>query len=410
MVEGEGRKRCWRNKKAKTLTGDCLSVRFMNSPLVIPLRQAEEPRDLVHRCVQALAEGRLVALPTETIYGVAASTLVPEAVDRLATLKGRKAGHAFTLAIKSGEELWDYVPNLNRVAWRLAQRAWPGPLTLVLEYSETASAVQRFAPGVRELVCPERTIGFRVPRHFFIAEVLRLLPAPLVLTSVNRSGEPPAMTAEEAVRKLPELDIIFDDGPPQLGTASTVVRVYDGGWNILRPGALSEEYIRRMAAAVVLFVCTGNTCRSPMAEAICRQLLAERLGCSSDDLERLGLIISSAGLEAYCGDSASAEAVQIMQERGLDIRGHVSRPLSERFVREADCVFAMTKALRDTIVAQWPDTADRVFLLHPEGKDIRDPFGGTIEAYRQSAVMIEEAIQRRCGELLALINGGKKAP
>jgi len=232
----------------------------------------------------------------------------------------------------------------------------------------------------------------------------------LVLTSVNRSGDPPATTAEEAVRQLPELDIVFDDGPPQLGTASTVVRVYDDGWDILRPGALSEEYIRRMAAAVILFVCTGNTCRSPMAEAMCRQLLAERLGCSMDDLERFGVMISSAGLEAYCGDSASAEAVQIMQERGLDIRGHVSRPLTERFVREADWVFVMTKALRDAIVAQWPDTADRVFLLHPEGKDIRDPFGGTMEVYRQSAVMIEEAIQRRCGELLALINGGKKGP
>lgn len=72
----------------------------MDSPLVIPLRQAEEPRDLVHRCVQALAEGRLVALPTETIYGVAASVLVPEAVERLAALKGRKAGHPFTLRLK----------------------------------------------------------------------------------------------------------------------------------------------------------------------------------------------------------------------------------------------------------------------------------------------------------------------
>ncbi|MGQ9504762.1 MAG: L-threonylcarbamoyladenylate synthase [Thermogutta sp.] len=380
----------------------------MNSPLVIPLKQADEPRDLVHRCVQALAEGRLVVLPTETVYGVAASVLIPEAVERLAEVKGRKAGHAFTLAIKSGEELWDYVPNLNPIGWRLAQRAWPGPLTLVFDLTHKESAVHRLASSVRELVCPQGTIGFRIPRHSFVLEVLRLLPAPLVLTSVNRSGEPPATTADEAIQRLPDVDIVFDDGFPQLGTVSTVVRVYDDGWEILRPGALSEEYIRRMAGAVILFVCTGNTCRSPIAEGLCRHFLAEKLGCSTNDLEKLGVTISSAGLEAYCGESASPHAVQIMDERGLDIRGHVSRPLTARFVLEADCVFAMTQAIRDAIIAQWPEAADRVFLLHPDGKDIRDPFGGTIETYRLSACMIEEAILRRRDQLLSLVNSGKK--
>lgn len=375
----------------------------MDSPLIIPIQHAEEPRDLIHRCVQALVEGAIVVLPTETVYGVAASVLAPQAVTRLAQIKWRESGQAFTLAIKSAEELWDYVPDLQRLAWRLAQKGWPGPLTIVVDHKNENSLIERLASEVRQHVCPEGTLGFRVPDHFFTLEVLRLLPAPIILTSVNRTGESPAVTAKEAAAKLPEVDIIFDDGPAPLGRASTVVRVHDHGLTLLREGSLPVAKLRQMAATVLVFVCGGNTCRSPMAAALCRRFLANHLQCSPSDLEQRGIVIHSAGLEAFVGQAASPQAIQVMREHGLDIGEHAARPIDERLIREADCIYVMTRHLREALLSRWPDAAPRIQLLDPDGRDIADPFGGSVELYRGCAAAIAQALARRKDELLTLI-------
>lgn len=375
----------------------------MSSPLLIPIREAEEPRDLVHRCVQALVEGQIVVLPTETIYGVAASLTVPQAALRLAELKGRQLGHAFTIAVKSPETIWDFVPNMTAVGWRLARRGLPGPLTLVLDAEHPLSALRKVPAEVRQLICPKGTLGFRVPDHFFIREVLRLMPAPLVLTSVNRTGEPPAVTAQEAAVKLPGVDIIFDDGPARLGAASTVVQVTRKGWSILREGALNRAKIAEMAAAVILFVCAGNTCRSPMAQALCQALLAGSLGCSIDQLRDYGVVVQSAGLEAFHGDGASPQTLQVLREYGIELKDHCAQPLSEAVLQDADRIYTMTASLRDAILARWPGVADRIECLHPSGQDILDPFGSSLEAYRECARIIDQALQQRRGEILGLV-------
>src|SRR5690606_4482430 len=102
-------------------------------PRIIDVRLAEDNRDTVHRAVQALAEGRLVGFPTETVYGIGACACHAEAVERLAATKGRKPDAPFALALKSHEEALDYVPEMSPLAQRLARRCWPGPVTLVLQ-------------------------------------------------------------------------------------------------------------------------------------------------------------------------------------------------------------------------------------------------------------------------------------
>src|SRR5690349_15773655 len=100
-------------------------------PVVIDIRSAEDSRDVVHRAVQALVEGKLVAFPTETVYSVAASALNERAVARLDSVRHPQA--PLELAVKSADEALDYVPSISKLGERLARRCWPGPVTLVLE-------------------------------------------------------------------------------------------------------------------------------------------------------------------------------------------------------------------------------------------------------------------------------------
>ena len=115
-------------------------------PAVIDLQNAEDWRDVVHRAVQTLAEGGVVALPTETVYGLAASALDEDAVGRLLAMKGRAEAKPLTLAIKSADEARDYAPDLCPLGRRLARRCWPGPVTLVVDDSHPESLVRQLPP------------------------------------------------------------------------------------------------------------------------------------------------------------------------------------------------------------------------------------------------------------------------
>lgn len=368
--------------------------------VVIDIRSTEDWRDVVHRAVQALAEGHLVAFPTETVYGLAASALDPAAVGRLLRVKGRKPGHPLTLAIRSADEARDYVPDMSLLAQRLARRCWPGPITLVVDDSHPESLVRQLPPEVQQAVSPQQTVGLRVPGHQVVLDVLRMLTGPLALSSANRSGQAEPVTAQDVIAALDdEVALVLDDGPCRFGQPSSVVRVRDNRYEILRLGVVPEKTLQRLSSLMLLLVCTGNTCRSPMAEALCRDLLAKRLGCGVDELEDRGVIVASAGIAAMTGGRASPEAVQVMAEMGLDLSSHETQPLTETLVRHADVIYTMTRSHREAIVAQWPSAAERTWHLSVDETDIADPIGGAQNRYQQCAAQIQSELKPRLDEL-----------
>jgi len=372
----------------------------MKQPVVIDVRSAEDWRDVVHRAVQALAEGGLVAFPTETVYGLAASALDETAVGRLIEVKGRRAEQPLTLAIKSADEARDYVPDLSPLARRLARRCWPGPITLVVDDSHEGSLLRQLPAKVRQAVSSKGAVGLRVPGHQIILDVLRMLVGPLTLTSANLSGEPDAVTAAEVIDVLGDrVELVLDDGPCRFGQPSSVVRVKGNRYEILRAGVVPEKTLQRLSSMLILLVCTGNTCRSPMAEALFRDMLARRLRCPPEELDDRGVMVGSAGLAAMMGGRATPEAIQTMDELGLDLRDHETQPLTEMLVRHADVIYAMTRSHREAIVSQWPDAAERTFVLSASGTDISDPIGGPLERYQHCAEQIQSELERRLDEL-----------
>jgi protein-tyrosine phosphatase len=380
---------------AQVLEGAVFDGRAM-PPVVINLRKADDSRDVVHRAVQTLAEGKLVIFPTETVYGLAASARRRDGVERIYEAKGRSDKAPLTLAVRSIEDAIDYAPHLGVKAERLGRRCWPGPVTLVVKHGEDEGLARQLPPEVRAAVAPNGEVGLRVPAHQTLLDVLRMLAGPIVLTSANLSGEPPAVTAQDAIKSLGNhLALVLDDGPCRYGQASTVVRVGADNYECLREGVVPCEALERLAGMLIVVVCTGNTCRSPMAEAMLRMLVAEKLGCTTGEVEQHGVTIMSAGVSATAGGCAAAEAVATMRQRGLDISRHESQPLTEKLVRHADVILALTDGHRQQIVRRWPEAQSRTMTLRVDGGDIEDPIGGPPEVYQQCSLDIEEALRRR---------------
>jgi protein-tyrosine phosphatase len=260
--------------------------------------------------------------------------------------------------------------------------------------------VQQLPPNVRAAVVPQSTIGLRVPAHRAVLDVLRMMTGPLVLSSANRSGQAEATTAEQVVQTFgDEVAMVLNDGPCRYGQASTVVRVDEQSFKILRAGVMPERTLQRFSSMMILLVCTGNTCRSPMAEAIVRKKVADRLACSIEEIESRGVIVQSAGVSAVPGARASNEAIDVMSRRGLDLTQHASQPLTASLVQQADVIFTMTRSHLSALLSQHPEASDRAKVLTKDESDIADPIGGPAVLYERCAQQIEEAIGPRLDEL-----------
>lgn len=339
--------------------------------------------------VEALDAGSLVVLPTETVYGVAARADRAEALERLAELKGRPSERAFTWHTASAEAL-ERFGSTGALTRRLASRYWPGPLTLVLPG----------APEGLELVAREGWTGVRCVAGEAAATLCAAAPFPLVMSSANAHGEEPA-TEVSGLGGLPlaDGDLVLDGGPALLGEASTVLRLGEGRFELLREGLHDLEALRRAAGLRLAFVCTGNTCRSPMVEALARAALARRLGCEPGRLGDFGLEVRSMGIHAPVGAPASPHSVEVLASRGLDLGAHRATQATLEALLELDTVYGLTRghvaALEQALP---PGKADRVHLLDPEGRDIADPIGGDLELYAACAAQIEAAVEARLDE------------
>ena len=333
-----------------------------------------------------LENGGVLAFPTETVYGLGALWGREDASKKLKELKDRPDDKPFTLLIADAREAIHRCTSPSIAGERLMKRFWPGPLTIVLPTA---------GPGKVE------TTGFRVPASITARALLEQLSGPLLAPSANPAGSAPAVNAEE-VRSYFEgrIDGILDGGPVALEQASTVIRMKPGGFEVLREGCLSVEELEGAArGATVLFVCTGNTCRSPMAEALFKKRLARKLEVEVEQLEGLGYRILSAGTSAFGGSCASEESVDVMKERGCDIESHVSRPLSEELISEADRIYALTTSHQMGILALGTTLdlpgSPLEHIVHPvAGVDISDPIGLDVDGYRMCADEIEQGLEK----------------
>lgn len=192
--------------------------------------------EVIERAGRVLRAGGLVVIPTETVYGLAADALNPEAVGRLRAAKGRPDTKPLPVMLADSGGMAGFARDIPPTAFPLAGAFWPGPLTLVLRADDRVSEAIHAGSG---------KVGLRVPDNAVAQGILRAAGRPLVLTSANLSGGADATTAGEAMEALGgRVDLIVDAGPSRLGRPSTVLDLTAQPPRILREGGVSAERLR----------------------------------------------------------------------------------------------------------------------------------------------------------------------
>lgn len=177
-----------------------------------------------------LREGGVVAIPTETVYGLGAVAMNPAAVRRVFAIKGRPANHPLIVHLHSAEAMSDWAREIPESAWRLAERFWPGPLTLVLP---------RRPQVPDEVTGGQDSVALRVPAQPVARELIAGAGA-LAAPSANRFGRVSPTTAAHVVAEFgDDVDMILDAGPCQVGLESTILGLIDDQPALLRPGAVT---------------------------------------------------------------------------------------------------------------------------------------------------------------------------
>ena len=324
---------------------------------------------------KALSDGGLVIIPTETVYGIAADALDKKAIERLAKIKERHKDKPFSFLIDTKYKIEEFARGIPVSAYKLIDKFWPGPLTIVLKSKDTG------------------TVGLRMPDDEIALKIIELAKVPVVCPSANISGKPAPINFDQAIKDLDGLvDLAIDAGSTKLGLESTVVDLTVDPPKIIREGAIKKEEIEGVIKKkIILFICTGNSCRSVMAEGLLKKKLAE-LGRKDIEVFSAGLTASSFG--------ATAETTDLLIKEGINMSTHRSRAVDKDLIKKSDLILVMERLHEERIMRFAPEVKNRVFLLKEFAKindnnlNIEDPIGRPADFYAKTFATIKQAIER----------------
>ena len=345
---------------------------------ILKINPAVPEPEKIAEAARIIRQGGLVVFPTETVYGIAADANNPKAMERLSLVKKRTDGKRYSILVAQRGIVENYANYTKPNLYKLIDKYWPGPLTVVVPTKDGND-----------------TVGIRMPDHTIALNLVQQSGCTIAAPSANLEGKKAPTNVIEALEDLDGLvDLAIDGGAVEFGISSTIVDFTKPKPTVIREGVISQSDVdRAVNRKVVLFVCTGNSCRSVMAEYLLKAKLIGR-----EDVE-----VISAGTNVFFKSSASQETLTVLRQRGINAAAHISKPLGRTMLRKADLIFAMTRTHRAQILDHVPYVEQRVYLLKefchhtagPEGDlDVPDPIGQSHVAYEDCLLNINEAIER----------------
>ena len=195
---------------------------------ILNLKNPDTYRKNIKIAAQALLSGKIVAFPTETVYGLGVSADNNAAIDNLYLVKQRPRDKKLSIMIARPEDITKYVKQISPIAEKLISAFWPGPLTIIFELDDNS------------------TVGLRNPDNRVIRDLIDAVEIPIASTSANISGRPPAIDAQQAISNFSDkIDVVLDGGPADAGTPSTIVKIIDDTFKIIRHGVIGKERLNR---------------------------------------------------------------------------------------------------------------------------------------------------------------------
>ncbi len=318
---------------------------------------------------------------TGDMFGIGCSVDSHEAIARISTLKMRDNGKGYIVLIPNLDWLTENGFKVYPSVKRLLTQYWPGNLTMLFP---------NVLPQLEHLAMNGK-IAFRVPGNPGLRDFIEEIESPIVSTSINISGLPYLSTLPEIKQKaadwfdfaiLPDRATTKKEARP-----STIIEIDGNNLKCLREGSLPYYEIRNsFAKSLVLFVCTGNVCRSPIGEYLMRKKVQEN---------NLPFSVASAGTLKDFKSGISLFSGQLLKEAGIDASQHGSQPVTDKLLSESWLVLTMEQKHKEELLARYPNQAFKIFTLSEyadmEG-DIDDPYGKELEDYQRAYSEISERV------------------
>ncbi len=196
--------------------------------ITLNMKDANAYKRNIKMAANALISGKIVAFPTETVYGLGVCADNHTAMDNLYSVKQRPRDKRLSIMISSPDEIARYTKHVPPIAEKFISAYWPGPLTIILELEDGS------------------TVGLRNPDNRVIRDLINTAEIPIASTSANISGEAPAIDAQQVINNFSEkIDVVLDDGYTESGKPSTIVKIRDNAYKIIRHGVIEEERLKR---------------------------------------------------------------------------------------------------------------------------------------------------------------------